>query len=71
MGKFSRRIQDVGIALSELQILREYIDSDPDEVCFRSEVLKDTQRAEKANNNFVKAKISERKAFVTFATTKV
>ena len=70
MGKFSREIQDFGIALSELQILREYADYGPDEICFRSEVLKDIKRAEKAINNLHRAKINDRKAFVTCATTK-
>ncbi|MCY3628532.1 MAG: hypothetical protein F4Y81_06110 [Rhodothermaceae bacterium] len=70
MRKFSREIRQFGVVFSELQILREEADYDLSEIYFRSEVLKDIQRAERVIKEFKKSKIHDRKAFVTYATTK-
>lgn len=70
MRKFSREIQDFGVVFSELHILREEADYDLGEIYFRSEVLKDIQRAERVIKEFKKSKIHDRKAFVAYAATK-
>ncbi|MYJ44360.1 MAG: hypothetical protein F4069_03380 [Rhodothermaceae bacterium] len=70
MRKFSREIRQFGVVFSELQILREEADYDLSEIYFRSEVLKDSQRPPRVLKEFKKSTIPDRKAFVTYATTK-
>lgn len=66
MRKFSREFMHFGVVFSEPQILREEADYDLGEIYFRSEVLKDIQRAGRVKKEFKKSKIHDRKAFVTY-----
>ncbi|MCY4226076.1 MAG: hypothetical protein OXF06_14755 [Bacteroidetes bacterium] len=54
---------------SSLQLMRFTADYNPDETFYRSLVLKDIRKAENAIIDFNSAKLSDRKAFVTFAST--
>ncbi len=49
--------------------MRFTADYNPDETFYRSLVLKDIRKAENAIIDFNIAKLSDRKAFVTFAST--
>ncbi|MDE2646208.1 MAG: hypothetical protein OXI05_10300 [Bacteroidota bacterium] len=69
MEQFSPEIQEFAHVFSLLQSKRYDADYDPSETFHRSEVLKDIKDAENAITNFKEAKLYERKAFVTFATT--
>ena len=69
MKQFSPEIEEFGNIFSLLQSKRYEADYDPDQTLYRSAVLAEIKRAEDAINKFKKAKLYERKAFVTFATT--
>jgi len=54
----------------EMQLKRNDADYDPDQLLYRSDVLKDIEYVENAINSFYKVKASERKGFAAYATSK-
>ena len=70
MRMVAHEIQDFGAAFTELQAFRDRADYDPNVIYFRSEVLRDIKRAERVIKEFKKARIQDRKAFITYVATK-
>jgi len=66
---FPPEIQKFCVEFDRLQLMRYNADYNPDETFYRSLVLKNIEDARKAIIAFTKTKISDRKAFVTFAST--
>jgi len=66
---FSPEMNNFRKIFNRFQTERNNADYNPNETFYRSQVLLDIDYAEGAINKFKKSKLSERKAFVTFATT--
>lgn len=70
MAKFPNEIQDFANTFVALQVKRHKADYDPDERCYKSQVLIDIADAEEAIRKFQSAPLKDRRAFSAFVLLK-